>query len=1251
MIVGSTTINKQFRSKTAKSRSASTSRDEGDCSIVGKWPQSWAITLRDVASLALSQYRSLDFLDPYQTGIPEYKIVPDVTDLGNAHAALSCETYGTDITNTDQTPCVIDDLFVKMVTQHEMFHHIQLAYWHTFDDGYAGWGDWVVEGSARMMQDKLFADLDFTDYSFAGFHKEVNKALDQTETSLFDLSYRGCLFWTYVAERFGTGSEPSFGADFIRSFYEELAADGADGSSAAAESLNDVIQANGGGSLDHVWLDYAIANIAKDFDVSEVPDGQLYGYVDQNQGGEGGWDTVDRTTVSLPSNGSNSLEPYSTRYYELPLDSRGCTAVGFRGEADQEVGWALLALTTGDHVVGLSKGIGKEFGRSVLADPAKVKITRLIAVVAGLGDSTGFDYWFDQGTPTVTIYRPDMFHPTFINSNDSYRPFLTRVQVDGPANLKPDGVGPRSILGLHPDDFHVQLDTTDCTVVSAAYVGQYYWLVAAAPASLAQDTYDLTVSLCGDSLAAVNPNSVTIADVQFNHVLVIDQSGSMADPAVGQSKLEAAQVAAGLYADSVSPADRISLVSFNGNNVDCDDDATAQTSLKFADTTQKNLVGSKLGGLSATGWTSIGDGLYRGQNQLSATAVAAKDIWKMILLSDGDENEARYWSAVAGCSSASASILGTKTSIESIAFGPDSNQSLMQSIAASTGGDYSYVDVPAASFGPPKMSIANMLAEAYVDALQAARQYERFFYETDALSKSAEILIPISDDNLKDVIFFFNTASSADDLKVDLYDPSDVLVGAGLASIRTSPSHAVYRFNSAPVAGTYRAVLSTAGDSDYIAGVLGHNPSSPNLNVFLQAVPQGGAEGRQVCDFEQGVPVTILASVYDEFGVLPAADVTVRVTRPDGSSSCSPYRMFDDGAHNDGQAGDGLYGVIYSETALGHTGGVVNDPNGAVIPGMRGSYQVRVTAVGRANDGVEFSRIDDTSFQVCEVQDLDGDDLPDSWERYYGLDPFNSGDPDDPDLDGLTNGDEFKLGTNPFDSDTDGDGEMDGSEVNHGRCPTNPDDLTIPAPMDVAIDPNTSDAREPAPSNAITLRFAWHNTYAKLHIERAKGAGPFAALTTIAPTTETPIPCFYPDSDALVVGENYAYRFQAETFDGGLSRYSRTIATTFFPDCNGNGVEDGTDIANGTEKDCDENGVPDSCDIALFNAPDYDGDGVPDTCQCLGDLNHDGTVNLLDLGIVLSAYGQTTDGDIDADGDTDLSDLGVVLSGYGIPCP
>lgn len=65
-------------------------------------------------------------------------------------------------------------------------------------------------------------------------------------------------------------------------------------------------------------------------------------------------------------------------------------------------------------------------------------------------------------------------------------------------------------------------------------------------------------------------------------------------------------------------------------------------------------------------------------------------------------------------------------------------------------------------------------------------------------------------------------------------------------------------------------------------------------------------------------------------------------------------------------------------------------------------------------------------------------------------------------------------------------------------------------------------------------------------------------------------------------------------------------------DCNGNGIEDETDIASGTSTDCDGNGVPDEClmddcnenGIAdgcdILNGPSSDGNanGIPDECEC-----------------------------------------------------
>lgn len=68
-------------------------------------------------------------------------------------------------------------------------------------------------------------------------------------------------------------------------------------------------------------------------------------------------------------------------------------------------------------------------------------------------------------------------------------------------------------------------------------------------------------------------------------------------------------------------------------------------------------------------------------------------------------------------------------------------------------------------------------------------------------------------------------------------------------------------------------------------------------------------------------------------------------------------------------------------------------------------------------------------------------------------------------------------------------------------------------------------------------------------------------------------------------------------------------AFEYFPDCNGNGVEDAFDIAGGVSTDLDFNGIPDDCedcngnslpdsiDIAQGLSQDCQADGIPDECQ------------------------------------------------------
>jgi hypothetical protein len=99
---------------------------------------------------------------------------------------------------------------------------------------------------------------------------------------------------------------------------------------------------------------------------------------------------------------------------------------------------------------------------------------------------------------------------------------------------------------------------------------------------------------------------------------------------------------------------------------------------------------------------------------------------------------------------------------------------------------------------------------------------------------------------------------------------------------------------------------------------------------------------------------------------------------------------------------------------------------------------------------------------------------------------------------------------------------------------------------------------------------------------------------------------------------------------------SLLLALPASSDCNGNGVDDAVDIANGTSQDCDASGVPDGCpsdpektDPGIcgcgMSDADGDGDGLPDCDidKCPGDPNKTAP------GICGCGYS-----DIDSDGDT-----------------
>ena len=141
-------------------------------------------------------------------------------------------------------------------------------------------------------------------------------------------------------------------------------------------------------------------------------------------------------------------------------------------------------------------------------------------------------------------------------------------------------------------------------------------------------------------------------------------------------------------------------------------------------------------------------------------------------------------------------------------------------------------------------------------------------------------------------------------------------------------------------------------------------------------------------------------------------------------------------------------------------------------------------------------------------------------------------------------------------------------------------------------------------------------------------------------------------------------------------------------DCNGNGIPDYWEIAQGDVADCNDNGIPDPCDISAGTLSDCDNDlisddcaiedglvfdcnenGIPDNCDldegldeddnengtldgcelARGDFDLDGCVTGADLALLLGLWGLSDPpvGDLNGDGIIDGMDLATLLANWG----
>ncbi len=956
---------------------------------------------------------------------------------------------------------------------HEFQHYLQYAYndgcYAYLKPNYPDDAEYV-EGYADLASDAVDSALDAIGYgnAVAGYNPT---------TSFFDKDY-GDVYNKYYIEQVGsqwTPADPEHHMDALREHYEECDLQN------TLYVLDSLIPALRPGLTEKaLFLNFFAANWAKDWaDPVTQPelvytddDGNPYGQIALAQ-------DVSLSSGSASWTGEATPDDWAGKYYQVRPQA-GCefVTVNVDGAAGSLLGINLMAAdTVAPTSVNRVGWIGENFSRTF---PGYGVYNRIAASVNAFSSVGSYDVSFTCVTPALDILEPRQVNFALVGDPASPIAFLSRFKVTSSG---------APVLGLPEASFGADAEGDAISFVAGSLhqVGEEYWAIMLPPIKPAGTTFvDLQVCLEGticdtetDALLYVDPGHTDTA-------LVFDASGSMAfeDIAGEGTRLENAKKAGTVLADLLRVDDRILVTDFSatdnppgcglpGGTGNCPLDI--RTLLARTDVAGPGTIAAAkaaIDSISAREWTPIGAALVDAKNQLQAAPYSLNPK-QIVLLSDGEENVNPLYAAVR------ADLIASGVVIDTVGFSGDAPPTLLAQIAADTGGTYRYVPTTPGSLNstaesrlqelldmgvPPEL--ANRLNTAvlpgplglddvydyYETKGQAAtrlfhynstgRPLQEWQYASQYVDGSVNVLRLVVASKQPDYLGCSGFTRFVEVLRPD--DPQQRWVpvspptGATPADwdVRNSlyddvviipnPAPGVWQIRSAnnyciPAEGTGSAPESV-------------NPEQLVFDVMMNASAQSDVRlhGRFLPPIvnNQGVAgdtVPIVATLLQRTGAISGVLVIGAVEKP---GSIDYLLLLDDGAHSDGAAGDGIYGGTYGKTNVG------------------GTYNVRLVAGWWdpvAGQWRTREWLGGFWIQGPELNDGDGDGLPDDWERRCKLGIGRDDAQEDPDRDGLTNIRELELGTVPCDSDTDNGGERDGSEVLGQRNPLYaPDDVVRP---------------------------------------------------------------------------------------------------------------------------------------------------------------------------------------------------------------
>ncbi len=945
---------------------------------------------------------------------------------------------------------------------------------------------WAHEGMARSGEDKVFDVVDNDAGAMArpfSYNKEVDEFFVTPNHDLTADSWRyeSAIWWTYYAEQCGSDppDEPGLGvADSFGSFWD--AAHTWDNITA----LNVALSSLGCPAFDQMVPKFVLANYTKD--LTGLPDTSYY-YIDETNPGN-----PDTYGPLVPHNGGTidsgtpaswddqHINRYGADYYVAAPDPADCPVITAKFHADSGSPFYHIVTSESGAFKAHVQGSGTDWVQSFLNDG----VTTIAAIAGSLGSSSEVDIELSCSEPILDIQQPNQMAPEYVGAHDDGDKFLVQVLVSTTSG------GP-VVGGLSVNDFAVRVGALNATILGGGQVEHQYFLQAIAPDPGSNGPYDLHVDLEESGTSTVIATDTETEAIVYDatdedNLYVVDRSGSMGwyDPTPWSALVDAFKLAV----DTTNSSEGIAVVPFES------DVNPAPFDMRFATLPERNNAKNYIEGISPGGGTSIGDGMGEAAAQLTGSPTGNARC-RYVLLSDGEENQPDYWADV------KTSVQATGCPVMAIAFGPGANETLMEQIANDTGGSYYYNDIymgtrlAAASVTPADMVLD--LGSTYQHA-QARGERQRLLTEKGQAyyrqTYTHNVWIDPSVLTADFVLNWFHPYFA--NMILELVRPDGTTLSDNYDFEDKTVGHVGWRIPN-PMHGQWQLVVRLLQSEGQPVNYQVMVSAKTKLTAQLILPALGGG-------FKTGNTIPIYALITSEIGPRPGLSVLAAVTAPNGMKQTVPLQYL----------GGGLYRGHYT---LGNQANQVSPPPEEGSPNPQpndeGSYRVDLLVNGR--DGTH--RESQGAFSILEAEDGNGNGLPDTWEDTHGV-TNPSGDPD---LDLLTNNDEYWAGTDPNNSDTDGGGEHDGSEVLfHGQDPLDPADDQIAAPDFFQA--------QPVVGGDVVLSYDVKPDYEKMSLYRA--SSPWQLIVP-----ELPLTGLYTDTTPAL-GNPYTYRLVAIDGDNHWSR-------------------------------------------------------------------------------------------------------------------